>query len=57
MGCQRFDSMALAIMSLHDSGLLQLLAYEYGRQGKDWETELNQRAKEKQLMTELGLEH
>ncbi|MBI9017361.1 MAG: phage portal protein [Phycisphaerae bacterium] len=33
------------------------LAYEYGRQGKDWETELNQRAKEKQLMTELGLEH
>jgi lambda family phage portal protein len=31
------------------------LAAEYARQGKDWETELNQRAKEKQLMEELGL--
>jgi lambda family phage portal protein len=31
------------------------LAAEYARQGKDWETELRQRAKEKQLMTELGL--
>ncbi|HQA00760.1 MAG TPA: phage portal protein, partial [Phycisphaerae bacterium] len=31
------------------------LAYEYARQGKDWETELRQRAKEKQLMKELGL--
>jgi capsid protein len=31
------------------------LATEFARQGKDWETELHQRAKEKQLMAELGL--
>lgn len=31
------------------------LAAEYARQGKDWETELTQRAKEKQLMADLGL--
>jgi len=31
------------------------LAIEYARQGRDWETELRQRAKEKQLMKELGL--
>jgi capsid protein len=31
------------------------LAYEYARQGKDWEAELRQRAKEHQLMLELGL--
>jgi capsid protein len=31
------------------------LAAEYARQGKDWEVELRQRAKEKQLMAELGL--
>ena len=31
------------------------LAAEYARQGKDWETELRQRAKEVALMTELGL--
>jgi len=31
------------------------LAVEYARQGRDWETELRQRAKEKQLMEELGL--
>ncbi len=31
------------------------LAYEYARQGKDWEAELRQRAKERQLMQELGL--
>ena len=31
------------------------LAAEYARQGKDWEIELHQRAKEKQLMAELGL--
>ncbi len=31
------------------------LATEYARQGKDWETELRQRSKEKQLMAELGL--
>ncbi len=31
------------------------LAAEYARQGKDWETELHQRAKEKELMRELGL--
>jgi capsid protein len=31
------------------------LAAEFARQGKDWEVELRQRAKEKQLMTELGL--
>ncbi|NLF32563.1 MAG: hypothetical protein GX591_16940, partial [Planctomycetes bacterium] len=31
------------------------LAAEYARQGKDWETELRQRAKEKKLMEELGL--
>ena len=31
------------------------LAAEYARQGKDWEAELRQRAKEKALMDELGL--
>ena len=31
------------------------LAYEYARQGKDWEAELRQRAKEMALMKELGL--
>jgi len=31
------------------------LAAEYARQGKDWETELRQRAKEQALMRELGL--
>ncbi len=31
------------------------LAREYARQGKDWEPELRQRAKELSLMTELGL--
>jgi len=31
------------------------LATEYARQGKDWETELRQRAKEMALMKELGL--
>ena len=31
------------------------LAAEYARQGKDWETELRQRAKEVTLMKELGL--
>ena len=31
------------------------LAAEYARQGKDWETELRQRAKEVALMNELGL--
>jgi len=31
------------------------LADEYAKQGKDWEVQLRQRAKEKQLMAELGL--
>ena len=31
------------------------LASEYAKQGKDWETELRQRAKEVALMRELGL--
>jgi len=31
------------------------LAYEYARQGRDWESELHQRAKEVALMEELGL--
>jgi lambda family phage portal protein len=31
------------------------LAYEYARQGRDWEAELRQRAKEVALMAELGL--
>jgi lambda family phage portal protein len=31
------------------------LADEYARRGQDWETQLRQRAKEKQLMSELGL--
>jgi capsid protein len=31
------------------------LAAEYARQGKDWETELRQRAKETRLMQTLGL--
>ncbi|MEZ6097162.1 MAG: phage portal protein [Pirellulaceae bacterium] len=32
------------------------LAHEYARQGRDWEAELKQRAKEIQMMRELGLE-
>ena len=31
------------------------LAHEYARQGKDWEAELRQRAREQALMKELGL--
>ena len=31
------------------------LAHEYGRQGKDWEAELRQRAREMRLIRELGL--
>jgi capsid protein len=31
------------------------LAYEYARQGRDWESELRQRAKEVALMNKLGL--
>jgi len=31
------------------------LAIEYAKQGRDWETELRQRAREKALMRELGL--
>ena len=31
------------------------LAIEYARQGKDWETELRQRAREVALMKQLGL--
>ena len=31
------------------------LANEYARQGKDWETELKQIAKERELLNELGL--
>ena len=31
------------------------LAYEYARQGRDWEGEIRQRAKELQLMEQLGL--
>ena len=31
------------------------LAHEYARQGKDWEVELRQRAKELRLMAELGI--
>ena len=31
------------------------LADEYAKQGKDWEVQLRQRAKEKQLMAQLGL--
>ena len=31
------------------------LAAEYARQGKDWETELRQIAREKELMDELGI--
>lgn len=31
------------------------LASEYARQGKDWETELRQIAKEQKLMDELGI--
>jgi len=32
------------------------LAHEYARAGKDWEQELRQRARERRLMEELGLE-
>jgi len=32
------------------------LAHEFGRQGKDWEVELRQRARELALMRELGLD-
>jgi capsid protein len=31
------------------------LANEYAKQGRDWEAELRQRAKEVELMDELGL--
>ncbi len=31
------------------------LAYEYARQGRDWESEVRQRAKEVTLMAKLGL--
>jgi len=31
------------------------LAFEYARQGRDWESELHQRAKEVALMEDLGL--
>jgi lipopolysaccharide assembly outer membrane protein LptD (OstA) len=31
------------------------LADEYAKQGKDWEVELRQRSREKQLMDELGI--
>ena len=31
------------------------LASEYAKQGKDWETELRQIAKERKLMEELGI--
>lgn len=31
------------------------LAYQYARQGRDWEEALHQRAKELALMRELGL--
>ena len=31
------------------------LANEYAKQGRDWEAELQQRAKELKLMNELGL--
>lgn len=37
------------------SSLTTTLAYEYARQGRDWETELRQRAKEVALIQELGL--
>jgi capsid protein len=37
------------------ANLTTTLAHEYARQGKDWETELRQRAREKNLMNELGL--
>ena len=32
------------------------LASEYARQGKDWETELRQIAKERRLMKDLGID-
>ena len=32
------------------------MAAEYARQGKDWETELRQIAKERTLMKELGID-
>jgi len=35
--------------------LTTTLAHEYARQGKDWEAELRQRAREKALVGELGL--
>jgi len=38
------------------NNLTTTLAEEYAQHGKDWETQLRQRAKEKELMAELGLE-
>ena len=32
------------------------LAYEYARQGRDWENELKQRAREASLLKQLGLD-
>ncbi|MCL4192748.1 MAG: phage portal protein [Thermoguttaceae bacterium] len=37
------------------ASLTTTLAYEFARQGRDWETELRQRAKEVALLKELGL--
>ncbi len=37
------------------ASLTTTLAYEFARQGRDWETELRQRAKEVALLNELGL--
>ncbi len=37
------------------SSFTTTLADEYARNGQDWETQLRQRAKEQQLMQELGL--
>ncbi|MCR4415296.1 MAG: hypothetical protein NUV77_23030 [Thermoguttaceae bacterium] len=37
------------------ASLTTTLAYEYARQGRDWETELRQRAKEVALSKKLGL--
>jgi len=44
-----------AAQSTRLASLTTTLAYEYARQGRDWETELRQRAKEVALLNELGL--
>lgn len=55
-GCEHVDPAKEAnAQAMRLASNTTTLAYEYARQGKDWEAELRQRAKEWQFMKELGL--